>query len=280
MFGDMMKKTKIWWSHKEREIVARKAKEILVNFPAQSEIEAIRTAQKELPEERWRTFPSAQSADPVIRLMEEVVVGPVPIPEDVRERVLSELSEDEILRRFKEVIFDNVDDEEAFRRFKHPVLKRVSLKGVVQHYSTWDLLDAIPFREVAGYVANRQADMLDQIRQKLSDQPDVQVAPRAVRQVVQSPSVQSDTRPKVLVVGTIPRQQVVLEDALGDVVRLSFIDKDKQTGMKKLPSADLYVIWTDFVRHVTTALAPNGKSIFHSGGVQVMVDRIRERLGL
>lgn len=251
---------RIRWTNQEHLIVATEAKKITKEFPMQSDLEAIKTAQKRvLPEERWRDLSTVQVAKATIKLMDQIDLGPTPLPLDAKTRVLSEL-----------------DDEEAFRRFKHLVLKRVGIQDVLPMFPVEDLLSSIYFPEVAAYVATRQAETLEFIKQRCFDVPPLPALP--VTQPQQLPQYTHIRLPRVMIAGCIPKQEVILRKALSQEVELRFSDKDKRFSKSDLPDADLFIVWVDFVPHNVCSAYDKAKTVFHKGGIKEMISTIRRMI--
>lgn len=301
-------KKRIEWTEEEWNLVAHTVYELRKKHPVPHIASLIDRAIKHLPEDRRRKLAGKHGIKPLLDRLSEIeaqvptnkeqFATSLPI-EDVlglfKEKVLQNLSNDEIKERFRGHVLSTLDltdlprikrilallpSEDIYKYFGKQTLEHLTPDEVAKNFSSADLLDALPFAAIVGFVAEhvteRAGDLLE-LFSFLNLLPEIKKgkAPISPETTVAAPP--KIRKPKVGIIGTLPGQEQILKERLQQF-DLTFVDQNQYSAV--LNSQDVIVIWCRFVSHsvyyAVKEKAQDCQIIEHHGGLTRMIQSIRD----
>jgi len=187
-------------------------------------------------------------------------------------------------------ILSQLTTEEIVQRFGKTVLENVSLNEITEKFDVESLVSQVGLPKLIGITAEKLAENLGGQSGSVFDLISKLITkPTPVPQVANTytPVIQSKpktTKPRFVVAGPLPQQQRIIEEKVGDLASLVFLDKDRVVPDSFPTNADIIFVWKNFVSHSINdqarlaAKKNNCQMILVKGGVNNVVGAILSQI--
>lgn len=278
----------VFWTNEEWDALTDLVWKARKNNPSRTIVQLCNDVMSSFPEDRRRTIRLTSDIKPLIKkikIKDEEFSDYTVLQKRLQE---TEATLEKVPT--KKEILDALTDEEVVETFGTRVLHALTPDEILRHYSPEMLLSYVPMPLTLNHLMTSfwesyqqsHVSLLSAIRELIVITKENQQRPVAAQphRPLTTPRL-----PKVTVVGLLPNQQTIVENALKNKARLTFVDKNRKADKDAIQdNQDIIVLAANFISHSMYDLAKRKvlgtttNLITHHGGISNLVQKVEMAL--